>query len=105
MNLQDCPSPERSVYTDSSASPDDSFEQDAPMWRMMRRSHKIVSIEGNIGSGKTTLLSNVKKALQGEEKIIFLKEPVDDWESIRDKNGLTMLQKFYADQEKYSFPL
>ncbi len=89
------PSPAKSECTDV----DDSFDMGSRLY------HKIISIEGNIGSGKTTLLSNVKKALHGEENIIFLKEPVDDWESIKDKDGLTMLQKFYADQEKYSFPL
>lgn len=99
MSLQDQYSPARSDCTDSTDSSDVSFELSSNL------SHKIVSIEGNIGSGKTTLLSNVKKALHGEENIIFLKEPVDDWESIKDKDGLTMLQKFYADQEKYSFSL
>jgi deoxycitidine kinase/deoxyguanosine kinase len=66
--------------------------------------YKIVSIEGNIGSGKTTLLANIKKTLGTNKNVIFLKEPVDDWETIRDAEGRTMLQKFYADQEKYSFP-
>lgn len=66
--------------------------------------YRIVSIEGNIGSGKTTLLSNIKATLQNRKDIIFLKEPVDEWDTIRDKEGNTMLQKFYGDQEKYSFP-
>jgi deoxyadenosine/deoxycytidine kinase len=35
---------------------------------------------------------------------VFLKEPVDEWEKIKDENGETILKKFYADQEKYSFP-
>jgi deoxyadenosine/deoxycytidine kinase len=35
---------------------------------------------------------------------VFLKEPVDEWERIKDENGETILKKFYADQEKYSFP-
>jgi len=64
---------------------------------------KIIPIEGNIGSGKTTLLHNLRKKYEGYENIIFLKEPVDEWEKIIDSNGNTMLQKFYADQEKYSF--
>ena len=29
--------------------------------------------------------------------------PVDDWEKIKDNEGNTMLKKFYANQEKYSF--
>jgi deoxyadenosine/deoxycytidine kinase len=74
----------------------------------------IYSIEGNIGSGKSTLLANLRNRFENptktsEEtntprKIIFVKEPVDEWESIQDGNGITMLEKFYNDQDKYSFP-
>jgi deoxyadenosine/deoxycytidine kinase len=64
----------------------------------------IVSIEGNIGSGKSTLLKRLKEKLNViNNKIIFLQEPVDQWENIKDAKGLTMLEKFYMDQEKYSF--
>jgi deoxyadenosine/deoxycytidine kinase len=28
---------------------------------------------------------------------------VDEWENIKDKKGLTILEKFYSDQEKYAF--
>ena len=66
--------------------------------------YKIVSIEGNIGSGKTTLLDNLRKHYRDNIHVVFLKEPVDDWEKIKDKHGNTMLKKFYSDQEKYSFP-
>jgi deoxyadenosine/deoxycytidine kinase len=64
---------------------------------------QIISIEGNIGSGKSTLLANLKKYFNNESNIIFLREPVDEWAKIKDENGTTMLEKFYADQEKYSF--
>ena len=66
-------------------------------------SYKIVSIEGNIGSGKSTLLENLREHYKNNECVVFLKEPVDDWEKIKDKHGKTMLTKFYTDQEKYSF--
>jgi deoxyadenosine/deoxycytidine kinase len=69
----------------------------------MTINYKIVSIEGNIGSGKSTLLKNLKKYYKTNSNVIFLREPVDDWEKIKDKEGNTMLKKFYADQEKYSF--
>ena len=65
---------------------------------------KIVSIEGNIGSGKSTLLANLREKYNNNEEIIFLKEPVDEWEKIKDENGITMLEKFYSNPEKYSFP-
>lgn len=64
---------------------------------------RIVSIEGNIGSGKSTFLENLKNHYKSNQNIVFLREPVDEWEKIKDGNGNTMLQKFYADQEKYSF--
>jgi deoxyadenosine/deoxycytidine kinase len=64
----------------------------------------IVSIDGNIGSGKSTLLAKLKEHYAENNHILFLKEPVDDWEKITDENGVTMLEKFYEDQEKYSFP-
>jgi len=64
----------------------------------------IISLEGNIGSGKSTLLKFLEEALAENKQIVFLKEPVDEWENITDNEGTTMLQKFYVDQEKYSFP-
>lgn len=63
----------------------------------------IISIEGNIGSGKSTLLKNLKSHFEENKYIVFLKEPVDEWETICDENGKTILEKFYADQKKYSF--
>ena len=61
---------------------------------------KIISIEGNIGSGKSTLLSNLRQHYENNSNVVFLKEPVDEWEKIKDENGETILKKFYADQEK-----
>jgi deoxyadenosine/deoxycytidine kinase len=64
----------------------------------------VVSIEGNIGSGKSTLLENLRKYYEDTHTVVFLKEPVDDWAKIQDEHGITILEKFYHDQEKYSFP-
>lgn len=64
---------------------------------------KIVSIEGNIGSGKSTILKQLKDYLKDNKNIIFLQEPVEQWEKIRDKNDVSIISKFYANQEKYSF--
>ena len=66
--------------------------------------YNIISIEGNIGSGKSTLLSNLKNYYKDNKHVIFLKEPVDEWEKIKDEKGVTILEKFYENQEKYSFP-
>ena len=70
----------------------------------MSHAYNIVSIEGNIGSGKSTLLSNLREHYKNSSNVVFLKEPVDEWEKITDENGETILKKFYSDQEKYSFP-
>ena len=66
--------------------------------------NRIITIEGNIGSGKSTLLAALKNYYKYNNDIVWLREPVDIWESIKDENGATMLQKFYGDQQKYSFP-
>lgn len=69
----------------------------------MSAKFKLISIEGNIGSGKTTLLAKLKEKFKSNPNVIFVKEPVDDWDKIRDENGVTMIAKFYEDKMKYSF--
>ena len=64
----------------------------------------IVSIEGNIGSGKTTIIENLETHLELDQSILFLREPLDVWESVKDsQTGENILQKFYADPNKYAF--
>jgi len=63
----------------------------------------IVSIEGNIGSGKSTLLANLRDNYKDDANVVFLKEPVDEWETITDENGTTILEKFYENPSKYGF--
>jgi deoxyadenosine/deoxycytidine kinase len=68
----------------------------------------VLSIEGNIGGGKSTLLQELRKKYTNDEKddvfVYFLKEPVDEWEKIKDEAGVTMLENFYKDPKKYAFP-
>jgi deoxyadenosine/deoxycytidine kinase len=63
----------------------------------------IISIEGNIGTGKSTLVSELEKYFKDNNKIGFLQEPVDIWNTIKDENGTTILEKFYENNEKYAF--
>lgn len=58
------------------------------------------SIEGNIGSGKSTLI----EILKNQKNILFLPEPVDSWNEIKDTSGVTILEKYYQDQKRYAFP-
>ena len=67
------------------------------------QSIKIISIDGNIGSGKSTLMGKLKTYFSNNKNVIFLKEPVDEWETITDENGTTILEKFYGDSSKYGF--
>ncbi len=62
----------------------------------------IISVEGNIGSGKSTILEYLKKKYNNDN-IVFLQEPISEWEKIKDDNNNTILTKFYNDQKKYSF--
>lgn len=71
----------------------------------------IISIDGNIGSGKSSVLKYLQNNFHNycieqnkNLKICFLQEPVSEWESITDKNGKTVLEKFYQNNEKYAFP-
>lgn len=62
----------------------------------------IISIEGNIGSGKSTIIEYLKQKYS-DSNIIFLPEPIEEWDKIKDENDNTILKKFYNDQKKYSF--
>jgi deoxyadenosine/deoxycytidine kinase len=64
---------------------------------------KIISIDGNIGSGKSTLMERLRKHFSNNTNIVFLKEPVDEWETITDENEITVLEKFYGNPTKYGF--
>jgi deoxyguanosine kinase len=63
---------------------------------------KIVTIEGNIGSGKSTLINRLKRENKNS-LIYFLPEPVDQWNTIKDRSGVTILERYYQDKTKYSF--
>ena len=66
---------------------------------------RIITLEGNIGAGKSTLLEKLQEKYQNDSSIIFLKEPVDTWEQIKDETtGDTVLKMFYANPAKYAFP-
>jgi deoxyguanosine kinase len=63
----------------------------------------IISIEGNIGSGKSTLVSILQNTFKDNSDYHFVQEPVDIWNTITDENGVTILEKFYEDSQKYAF--
>ena len=62
----------------------------------------IVGLEGNIGAGKSTLVRFLKTQ-NFNRPVVFVEEPVDEWNTIKDINGMTALEHFYEDKAKYSF--
>ena len=64
---------------------------------------QIISIEGNIGSGKSTLVSNLREKFKYNKEFYFLDEPVNIWNTVKDENGITILEKFYNETDKYAF--
>jgi deoxyadenosine/deoxycytidine kinase len=64
---------------------------------------RIFTIEGNIGSGKSTIFELLKNKLNNFNNFIFLPEPVDEWNTITDSDGITIIEKYYSDQKKYAF--
>jgi deoxyadenosine/deoxycytidine kinase len=69
----------------------------------------IYSIEGNIGSGKSTFIRTLRKwyeanrGAEGVPEMVFVDEPVDDWMTITDRAGKSILEHFYEDQDAYAF--
>ena len=64
----------------------------------------VISIEGNIGSGKSTLLNKLRDKYKDDPTIGFVDEPIQLWNTIKDTNGVTILENYYTNQNKYAFP-
>lgn len=62
----------------------------------------IYSIEGNIGSGKSTLVRYLGQKYYNKN-VIFIEEPVDEWNTICDNKGTCILECFYNNKDKYAF--
>jgi deoxyadenosine/deoxycytidine kinase len=60
----------------------------------------IFSVEGNIGAGKTTFLERLGQVWP-EATIVF--EPVGTWMTIKEKDGTSLLDHFYADKKRWSY--
>ena len=67
----------------------------------------IISVDGNIGSGKSTNVHDLKKFYneKGRTDILFIKEPVDTWNMVVDKDGTPILANFYKDKKRFAFRL
>lgn len=64
----------------------------------------LFSIEGNIGSGKSTLIRALKEFEEiSDIPVVFVDEPVTQWESIKNADGKNMIELFYGNQSRYAF--
>ena len=63
----------------------------------------IITIDGNIGSGKSTFFNSLKRNMENKADVIFLEEPVEQWNNIRDENDITILENYCKNQTKYAF--
>ena len=65
----------------------------------------VFSIEGNVGSGKSYLIKNLMKTLNKiySYNVVYLPEPVNEWEDLKDNDNKTLLELYYLDQKQYSF--
>jgi deoxyadenosine/deoxycytidine kinase len=65
----------------------------------------LFSMEGNIGSGKSTLIRALKKeyAEISGLPVVFVDEPVTQWEAIKSADGKNMIELFYGNPARYSF--
>jgi deoxyadenosine/deoxycytidine kinase len=60
----------------------------------------IISLEGNIGAGKSTLLEQLKVA---HPEWTFVDEPVDEWMSMKDESGKSLLERYYDDTRRWAY--
>jgi len=65
---------------------------------------RLFTVEGNIGSGKSTLVQHLRDLKTvGDRPLVFVAEPVNEWDQVKDADGKNILQLFYSDQVKHAF--
>ncbi len=65
----------------------------------------IFSIEGNIGSGKSTAIKHLETNLHyiNGIKIIYIQEPVNIWNTVKDEEGKNIIERYYDNPKKFAF--
>lgn len=65
----------------------------------------LLTIEGNIGSGKSTIVKALREFAMDIDGIpvVFVDEPVHQWEQVVSSDNKNMIELFYGDQKKYAF--
>lgn len=62
---------------------------------------RLITLEANISSGKTTVISLLKE--RNYDDVMIVKEPVDEWLNLKNKESKSILELFYSDQKEYGF--
>ena len=65
----------------------------------------IIAIDGSIGVGKSTAIHAMQVMLSHIPEILFLTEPVTDWNTLIDAHGKTLLERYYIDPVSHVFAL
>ena len=60
----------------------------------------FITIEGNIGGGKSTMINLLRKQYP---QYHIIDEPVDQWLSMKDNNGKSLLELFYEDKHRWGY--
>jgi deoxyadenosine/deoxycytidine kinase len=60
----------------------------------------VLSLDGNIGAGKSYLLSALRAAMPDVE---FVDEPVGAWMTLKNAEGKSLLELFYADKRRWAY--
>lgn len=60
----------------------------------------VISLDGLIGAGKTTLMTALRAAMPDVE---FVDEPVGAWMTLKNAEGKSLLELFYADKRRWAY--
>ena len=62
----------------------------------------MLNLKGNIGAGKTTLVAKLGDRMNPEE-VVFLTEPINEWNKVTDDDGITLFENFCRQPDKFAF--
>lgn len=73
-----------------------------------RAQRVTLAVEGNIGAGKSTFLNIMAdQALELQDIIEVVPEPVEEWQSVAGAEGgegpVNLLDRFYKDPQRYAY--
>ena len=67
---------------------------------LAQKNFVLLSLEGNIGSGKSTVLQKLKETYPDW---IYVDEPVNEWLTLKNSEGESLLEVFYKNKARWSY--